>query len=59
MPTVEIKSGFVALMRLGECRGEDTVIKAEMQLVFLEAKLWGADGKHAVHATDTAGMPAQ
>ena len=59
LPTVEIKSSFVAPMKLGECRGEGIVIKAGRQLVFLEAKLWGADGKLAVHATATAAVPAQ
>jgi len=59
LPTVEIKSSFVAPMKLGECRGEGIVIKAGKQLVFLEAKLWGADGKLAVHATGTAAVPAQ
>lgn len=58
LPTVEIKSSFLAPMRLGECRGEGAVIKAGKQLVFLEAKLWGADGKLAVHATATVAVPA-
>lgn len=53
LPTVEIKSSFVAPMKLGECRGEATVVRAGRQLVFLEARLWGADGKLAVHATAT------
>jgi uncharacterized protein (TIGR00369 family) len=56
LPTVEIKSSFVAPMKLGECRGEALVIKAGRQLVFLEARLWGADGKLAVHATATAAV---
>jgi uncharacterized protein (TIGR00369 family) len=59
LPTVEIKSSFVAPMMLGESRGEASVIKAGRQLVFLEAKLWGADGKLAVHATATASVPRQ
>ena len=57
VPTVEIKSSFVAPMKLGECRGEGLVVKAGKQLVFLEARLWGADGKLAVHATATAVVP--
>ena len=39
LPTVEIKSTFVAPLMLGESRGEASVIKAGKQLVFLEAKL--------------------
>ncbi len=58
LPTVEIKSSFVAPMKLGACRGEGSVVKAGKQLVFLEARLWGADGKLAVHATATAAVPA-
>ena len=57
LPTIEIKSSFVAPMKLGECRGEASVIKAGRQVVFSEAKLWGADGKLAVHATATAAVP--
>ena len=57
LPTVEIKSTFVAPLMLGESRGEATVIKAGRQLVFLEAKLWGPDGNLAVHATATASLP--
>jgi uncharacterized protein (TIGR00369 family) len=58
LPTVEIKCAFVAPMKLGECRGEAAIIKAGRQLVFLEARLWGADGKLAVHATATAAVPS-
>ena len=58
LATIEIKSSFVAPMKLGECRGEASVIKAGRQIVFSEARLWGADGKLAVHATATAAMPA-
>ena len=56
LPTIEIKSSFVAPMKLGECRGEGIVVKAGRQIVFLEAKLWGADGKLAVHATATTAV---
>ena len=58
LPTVEIKSSFLAPVKLGQCRGEAVVIKAGKQLVFLEARLWGADGKLSVHATATAAIPA-
>jgi uncharacterized protein (TIGR00369 family) len=58
-PTVEIKSSFLAPVRLGHCRGEAVVIKAGKQLVFVEARLWGADGKLAVHATATAAVSAE
>lgn len=57
LPTVEIKSTFVAPLLLGESRGEASVIKAGRQLVFLEARLWGPDGNLAVHATATASVP--
>ena len=57
LPTIEIKSSFVAPLELGECRGEGLVVKAGRQVVFLEARLWGADGKIAVHATATTTAP--
>lgn len=53
LPTVEIKSSFVAPTKLGVCIGEGRVIKAGRTLVFLEAQLWGADGQLAIHATAT------
>jgi uncharacterized protein (TIGR00369 family) len=56
LPTTAIKSSFVVPMVLGECLGEGAVLKAGRQFVFLEAKLWGADGTLAVHATATALM---
>jgi uncharacterized protein (TIGR00369 family) len=54
LPTIEIKSSFVAPLKLGECRGEGLIVKAGKQVVFTEARIWGADGKLAVHATATA-----
>jgi uncharacterized protein (TIGR00369 family) len=54
LPTIEIKSSFVAPMKLGECRGEGTVVRAGKQLVFLEGKLWGGNARLAVHASATA-----
>jgi uncharacterized protein (TIGR00369 family) len=57
LPTVEIQSSFLAPMALGNCRGEAEVVKAGKQLVFLEARLWGADGALAVHASATAMVP--
>ena len=57
LPTVEIKSTFVAPLPLGESRGEASVIKAGQQFVFLEAKLCGPNGVLAVHATATASVP--
>jgi len=58
MPTVEIKSSFVAPAKLGVCVGEGRVVKAGRNLVFMEARLWGADGRLAIHAMATAIAPA-
>ena len=55
-PTVEIKSTFLAPAKLGTCIGEGSVLKAGKSLVFVEARLWGADSQLAVHATATAMM---
>lgn len=55
-PTVEVKCSFVAPAKLGVCRGEARVIKAGRALAFVEAKLWGADGQLAIHATSTVSV---
>jgi uncharacterized protein (TIGR00369 family) len=57
-PTVEIKSSFVAPAKLGECKGEARLIKAGKALAFVEARLWGADGQLAIHATATVSVKA-
>ena len=57
-PTVEIKSSFLAPAKLGECRGDARVIKAGKSLAFVEARLWGADGQLAIHATATVSVKA-
>ena len=54
LPTVEIKSSFVAPAKMGACTGEGRVIRAGKTVLFLEGSLWGADGQLAVHATATA-----
>jgi uncharacterized protein (TIGR00369 family) len=54
LPTVEIKSTFLAPAKLGVCIGEGRVLKAGQSLAFVEGRLWGADGQLAVHATATA-----
>jgi uncharacterized protein (TIGR00369 family) len=53
LPTVEIKTSFVAPAQLGACIGEGRIIRAARSIVFAEGRLWGADGKLAVHATAT------
>jgi uncharacterized protein (TIGR00369 family) len=54
LPTVEIKTSFLAPARLGRCAAEGRVLRAGRTLVFTEAKLWSADGTLAAHATATA-----
>lgn len=57
-PTVEIKSSFLAPAKLGICMGEARVVKAGKALAFVEARLWGADGELAIHATATVSVRA-
>lgn len=57
IPIIEVKCSFMDQVRFGECRGEALVIRTGEHAVFLEARLWGADLRLAVHATATAGMP--
>lgn len=53
LPTVEIKTSFLASVKLGTCVGEGHIIRAGRSIVFAEGRLWGSDGKLAVHATAT------
>jgi uncharacterized protein (TIGR00369 family) len=57
-PTVEMKTTFIAPAKLGECKGKAQVIKIGKTFAFLEAKLWGADGELAIHATATVSVKA-
>lgn len=53
IPTVEIKTSFVAPAKIGICIGEGQVIRAGRSVIFVEGKLWNADHELAVHATAT------
>jgi uncharacterized protein (TIGR00369 family) len=53
IPTVEIKTSFVAPAKIGVCIGEGQVIRAGRSVSFVEGKLWNADHELAVHATAT------
>ena len=53
LPTVEIKSTFLSPLKLDYAIGEAKIIKAGRRLIFLEAKIWSAEEKLAVHATAT------
>ena len=53
LPTIEIKTSFLAPAKLGACIGEGQIIRAARSIVFAEGRLWGSDGKLAVHATAT------
>lgn len=53
LPTVEMKISFMAPAAIGRCIGEGNVIRAGKRVVFVEGKLWNADGELAVHATAT------
>ena len=53
LPTVEIKTSFLTPAKLGTCMAEGQIIRAAKSIVFAEGRLWGSDGKLAVHATAT------
>jgi uncharacterized protein (TIGR00369 family) len=53
LATVEIKASFLAPARLGTCLGEGQILRAGKSIVFAEGRLWGSDGRLAVHATAT------
>jgi acyl-coenzyme A thioesterase PaaI-like protein len=53
LPTIEIKTSFLAPARIGVCVAEGNLLRAGTRVVFTEAKLWSAD-KLVAHATATA-----
>lgn len=53
IPTVEIKTSFIAPARIATCIGEGFVVRAGRSVIFAEGKLWNADSELAVHATAT------
>lgn len=53
IPTVEIKTSFLAPLPIATCIGEGWVLRAGRSVIFVEAKLWNADHELAVHATAT------
>jgi uncharacterized protein (TIGR00369 family) len=54
LPTIEIKTSFVAAAPIAELVGEATVLRAGASLVFAEARILTADGKICAHATATS-----
>ena len=59
LPTVELKCSFLRPARIGTCEGEGRVLRAGRNIVFVEGRLWGADGELAVHATATVAGAAR
>jgi uncharacterized protein (TIGR00369 family) len=53
LPTVEIKTSFIAPAKIGQCLGEGRILRAGRSIVFVEGKLWNDNGELAVHATAT------
>jgi uncharacterized protein (TIGR00369 family) len=53
IPTVEIKTSFIAPAKIAKCIGEGLVIRAGRNVIFVEGKLWNANNELAVHATAT------
>lgn len=53
LPTIEIKTSFIAPAKIGTCVGEGLVLRSGRTVVFVEGKLWNNTGELAVHATAT------
>ena len=53
LPTIEIKTSFLAPARIGVCVAEGSVLRAGTSVVFSEARLWSGD-RLVAHATATA-----
>ena len=58
LPTLELKTNFLAPVPIAAIEGEGTVLRAGSAIVFAEATLYGPSGERAVHTTGTALMPA-
>ena len=58
LPTIELKTNFLAPVPIAAIEGEGTVIRAGSAIVFAEASLYNPSGERAVHTTGTALMPA-
>ena len=58
LPTLELKTSFLAPLPVGVCTGEGRVLRAGRNVVFLEGKLWGSSEQPSLHATATAVIPS-
>ncbi len=54
LPTIEIKTSYIAPAPIAELIGEGVVLRAGSSLVFHEARLLTTDGKLCAHATATS-----
>lgn len=58
LPTVEIKTSFLARAPIGTCEAEGQALRVGRSVVFTEARLWDPAGTLVAHATATALRPA-
>ena len=57
-PTIEMKTNFIRLAKMGSFRGEGAVVKAGRQVVFVQAQLFDGDDKLVATAQLTAMVPS-
>ena len=57
LPTVELKTSFLAPLDIAPCTGTATLLKTGRTLAFAEARLTRLDARLAVHATATLAVP--
>jgi len=53
VPTLEIKTSFLAPLPLGKCRGRGQAVRIGRNVGFMEGTIWTADGQVAAKATAT------
>lgn len=53
LPTVEIKTSFIAPINIGRILGEGSILRMGKRVIFVEDKLWNDTGELAVHGTAT------
>lgn len=53
VPTLEMKTSFLAPLPLGVCRGHGQAVRIGRNIAFMEGTIWTPDGQIAAKATST------
>lgn len=56
VPTLEMKTSFLAPLPLAPCRGRGEAVRVGRNIAFMEGVIWTADGEVAARATATLSL---